>query len=87
MEGKFRAEQQKNGLPRGEDWGGNDHQRWEDEEVDPEDVDVEDRSSKDRLSSSGSCEREKEDQSMKENSAGPVMSEKPEENKAAVGVN
>jgi len=38
-EGKFRAEQQRNGLARAEEWGGEqNHHRWEDEEVDPEDI-------------------------------------------------
>eukprot|EP00092_Neocalanus_flemingeri_P101643 GFUD01129966.1.p1 GENE.GFUD01129966.1~~GFUD01129966.1.p1 ORF type:complete len:1161 (-),score=418.37 GFUD01129966.1:140-3577(-) len=36
-EGKFRAEQQRNGLARTEEWGEENH-RWEDEEVDPEDI-------------------------------------------------
>ena len=68
MEGKFRSEQQKNGLSRGEDWGGSDPQRWEDEEVDPEDtVAVAGRETggpgpgKPRLANNGSCEREKEE--------------------------
>ena len=67
MEGKFRSEQQKNGLSRGEDWGGSDQQRWEDEEVDPEDT-VAGREGggagpgKHRLANNGSCEREKEEE-------------------------
>ena len=67
MEGKFRSEQQKNGLSRGEDWGGSDQQRWEDEEVDPEDT-VAGREGggagpgKHRLANNGTCEREKEEE-------------------------
>ena len=66
MEGKFRSEQQKNGLSRGEDWGGSaDQQRWEDEEVDPEDslaAPGPGREGKQRLPNNGSCEREKEEE-------------------------
>ena len=44
MEGKFRAEQQRNGVARnGDDWRLEDtNSRWEDEEVDPEDVEAAD---------------------------------------------
>jgi len=37
-EGKFRAEQQRNGVAKPEEWGSEENPQWEDEEVDPEDI-------------------------------------------------
>jgi len=37
-DGKFRADQLRNGVTRAEEWGSEENPRWEDEEVDPEDI-------------------------------------------------
>ena len=68
MEGKFRAEQQRNGVARnGDDWRMEDtNSRWEDEEVDPEDVEAAD----DRGPGANSSSNNNKDSSGKNKSNG-----------------
>ena len=88
-EGKFRADQQKNGITKnGEnDWiGESENNRWEDEEVDPEDVEEEpeivnnnrDDSRKDVMNgSNGNGSFEKEERPSKDSSSTPSSWESP----------